>query len=390
MYGDAVPEPSLLTTASRRDGALDGLRGLAIILVVLSHGWTVYAFDEIHKIAPFDSLLLAGNVAVTIFLVVSGFLVTRSMLAARDERGASGPWSTLLRRSLRISAQVLLLIFVIGIVSEVDPTDTTPQATTQKSLLRIATYTWNWFVRAHPLEARGDLGPLWYLSVEMQFYVVLAAVLAFWGARRRGLVAALAVLIVAVICWRWYSYDLEGWYSAPLRTSTRVDGLLWGALIALMMPRLQRFRSASSAVAGAAALGMLAVILSSSHFDIGAYMKLQGLFMALAVSLFVVGNHLCDRPTPIARALSWTPLRFLGSVSLTIYVWHSPVLWAVARHTGDWSNLSRTMLALAVLSVVTAMTHRYVDGPVQRWTSGIGRSAPRHAQVGSTAPAKID
>ena len=123
----------------RRDGALDGLRGLAIVLVVLSHGWTVYPFDDIATIAPFDALLLAGNVAVTVFLVISGYLVTRSMLMARDAHGASGPWRTFSRRFLRISASVAVLLLAVGVMSETDTTDTDSQAATQKSILHVAT-----------------------------------------------------------------------------------------------------------------------------------------------------------------------------------------------------------------------------------------------------------
>ncbi|MFC7488920.1 acyltransferase family protein [Knoellia sp. CPCC 206453] len=371
-------------TLPRRDSALDGLRGLAIVLVVLSHGWTVYPFDDIAKIAPFDALLLAGNVAVTLFLVISGYLVTRSMLMARDAHGASGPWRTFLRRFLRISASVAVLLLAVGVMSETDTTDTAPRDATQKSILHVATYTWNWFVRAHALEARGDLGPLWYLSVEMQFYVVLALVVALWGARRRELGLALLILLPLVTWWRWHNYDAEGWYSSLLRTSTRIDGLLWGALVALLVPYLQattkllpRLRRRAAALLGASSLVIVGIVMSSSRFDIGDYMKLQGLIMAMAVALFVAANHFVEPTTLIVRALSWGPLRVLGSVSLTIYVWHSPLLWAVARHTTDWSNVTRTMVALALLVLVTVVTHRLIDRPVQRWTSHIGRQAPR-------------
>lgn len=359
----------------QRDGTLDGLRGVAIVLIVLSHGWTVYSFDDTARIAPFDALLYAGNVAVTVFLVVSGFLVTRSMLNAREHYGPSGPWRTLIRRFLRISASVLALLFAVAVMSEVDDNDTNSQEATQKSILRVATYTWNWFVRAHPLEARGDLGPLWYLSVEMQFYVVLALVLAAWGARRRPVSVALGFTLLLVTWWRWHSYDVEGWYGAPLRTTTRVDGLIWGALIALALPHIASLRREANALLGATGLVMLGVVFTSARYDIGDYMKLQGIIMAATVSLFVAANHVSSH-SPMAVILSARPLRALGSVSLTIYIWHSPILWAVARHTSEWGDLSRSMLAFVLLAAVTILAHRYVDGPVQRWTENMGRGTP--------------
>ncbi|KGN42880.1 hypothetical protein N801_11215 [Knoellia aerolata DSM 18566] len=352
------------------------------MLIVLSHGWTVYPFDDSARIAPLDALLFAGNVAVTIFLVVSGYLVTRSMLSARERYGPSGPWRTFTRRILRISASVLVLLFAVALMSEVDDSDTNSQEATQKSILRVATYTWNWYVRANPLEARGDLGPLWYLSVEMQFYVVLALVLAVWGARRRHVSAALVLIVLLVTWWRWHSYDLEGWYGAPLRTTTRVDGLVWGALVGLLLPHLASLKRDAHALLGATSLVMLGVVFTSARYDIGDYMKLQGLIMAATVALFVAANQLSG-PSAIKVILSSRPLRALGSVSLTIYIWHSPIFWAVSRHTSEWGNLSRSMLAVGLLAAVTVLAHRYVDGPVQRWTENIGRGAPAVENVTS-------
>ena len=363
-----------------RDGALDGLRGLAIILVVLSHGWTVYSFDGIAQIAPLDSLFLAGNLAVTLFLVVSGYLVTRSMMRARTRLGASGPWWTFARRALRISASVVAMLTVLVVVWRFDSTDTSTPEATRQSALRVATYTWNWYVRDHATEARGDLGPLWYLSVEMQFYLAATIVLALWGTRRRWLVVAVVTLIAAVTWWRGHVYDLEGWYSALLRTSTRIDGLLWGALAALVMPHLARTRRWATPLLVGSSLMLTAIVMTSSQFDIGDYIKLQGALMAVTVVAFLVGSHYGPATSPVVRALSWRPLRTLGVVSLTIYVWHSPLLWGVARHTSDWADTWRTLLALALLAIVTGLTHRYIDNPVNRWTSKLGRtSAPATA-----------
>lgn len=145
---------------------LDGLRGLAILLVVLSHIWVIYPFDDLHQIAPFDGWFKAGSVAVSIFLVLSGFLVTRSMLDGFDRSGSTGPAASLVRRLLRISAQVGLLLVAVTVVAGIDDTDTASDATTKKSVFAVATYTWNWYVRDNAFEARSDLGHLWYLSVE--------------------------------------------------------------------------------------------------------------------------------------------------------------------------------------------------------------------------------
>ncbi|SDP02125.1 Peptidoglycan/LPS O-acetylase OafA/YrhL, contains acyltransferase and SGNH-hydrolase domains [Pedococcus dokdonensis] len=361
--------------------ALEGLRGLAILLVVLSHIWVVYPFDRLGEIAPLDGWFKGGSIAVSIFLVLSGFLVTRSLLDAFDDRGASGVGYPLLRRFLRISAQVYLLLVAVLVAAQVDAKDTATEAATSKSTVAVATYTWNWYVREHALEARGDLGHLWYLSVELQVFIALAVAIALWGSRRRALVVGVVVLIVAVTWWRWRVYDVEGWYSASLRTTTRADAALWGILAALLWDRAQRWRREAPAVLGAATLVIVAVVFSGTRLGIDAYFKGQGIAVAIATALFVLAASMPEsRTSPAARLLGAAPLRTLGAVSLTLYVWHLPVYWFVSRHTTSWSNLSRTIITVAVLVALVTVLHSFVDEPLRRWTGRIGRiGGPRPA-----------
>ncbi|CAN7424390.1 acyltransferase family protein [Knoellia sp. LjRoot47] len=358
---------------------LDGLRGLAILLVVLSHIWVIYPFDDLHQIAPFDGWFKAGSVAVSIFLVLSGFLVTRSMLDGFDRSGSTGPAASLVRRLLRISAQVGLLLVAVTVVAGIDDTDTASDATTKKSVFAVATYTWNWYVRDNAFEARSDLGHLWYLSVELHVFIVLALAIALWGRRRTALTVAVVVLIVGVTWWRWHVYETEGWYSASLRTSTRADAALWGVLAGLLWDRASQWRREAPAAVGAATLLLLAIIFSGTQLGIDAYFKAQGIAVAAAATLFVLAASLDHQSTsPASRLFAARPLRSLGAVSLTLYVWHLPVFHAVTRHTAGWSNISRLILTVVGLGLLVTALHRWVDEPVSRWTRGIGR--PRHAK----------
>jgi peptidoglycan/LPS O-acetylase OafA/YrhL len=362
---------------------LEGLRGLAILLVVLSHIWVIYPFDRLGEIAPFDGWFKGGSIGVSIFLVLSGFLVTRSMLQAFDRTGAAGPFFPLVRRFIRISAQVYLLLIAILVVAQVDTKDTNSESATTNSVTAIATYTWNWYVRDHALEARGDLGHLWYLSVELHVFIVLALAIAFWGRRRLALTIGVLVLIGAVTWWRWHIYDIEGWYSASLRTSTRADAALYGILAGLVWDRAQHWRREAAAVLGGATLVILGVVFSGSQLGIDAYFKGQGIVIAAATALFVLAAAMDQsRNHPAARLFGVAPLRGLGTVSLTLYVWHLPVYWFVSRHTASWSNLSRTVVTLVALAILVLILHRVVDEPLRRWTGKLGRS---RAEVTSDA-----
>jgi len=365
-------------TAHGRFDALDGIRGVAIALVVLSHGWTLFPIDHLRSAAPLDGLVHAGNLAVTIFLVVGGFLVTRSLLARSDSARGLHPFRYYVERFVRLSVQIYLLLVLIVVVNHFDSSDPFSASTTRKSALAVGTYTWNWYLQNNALAARSDLGHLWYISVQEQYYVALLVIIALFARHRRRLIWAVAATIVLVTIWRAHSWDVEGWWQSSLRTTTRMDGLLYGTFAALILERVARFRHfAGQAVTGSLfAIGLL--VISAARFDGSPYYKWQGVLIDLSVAVFVLGVYYVSNDSgPAMRAMTWGPLVRLGGASLTIYVWHFPLFWFIARHTHGWTWFARTVLGLALLSALVVLLHRFVDGPTRRWlkrrTEGRGR-----------------
>ncbi len=358
--------------------SLDGLRAVAIVLVVLHHGWTVYPYEELAVLAPFDSLFRAGDLGVTLFFVVSGFLVVGSMLESRETWGATRHWWVIPRRLARSFPQLVLLLAAILVLNVVDATDDNTRDATTTSAWRIATYTWNWYLLDNPLGARADLGHLWYLSVELHVLAALAVVVSLLGggSRRRLLVALLAALLV-VVWWRWHAWDVEGWYATGLRTTTRADGLLYGAVAAVVVPMVPAsLRKQAPAVAGGAALLLVGVVIGAPALGLEQYYKGAGVLAGAVCALLVLSMWLV-RGTGTERALSWPPLVALGGYSLTIYIWHYPLLWALSRHSAEWRNLSRVAVGIALVAVVTYVVHRYVDTPAARWAAGLRRHPDR-------------
>lgn len=363
-----------------RVAVLDGLRGLAIVLVVLSHLGKVWPEQLRSDLGPLEGLFTAGSQGVTIFLVVGGFLVTRSLLTAREREGLRGPVVSFGRRLVRISLQVYLLLAAIAVVAEVDSTDPNTPEATQSSLVAVATYWWNEYVRRNALDARSDLGALYYLSIELQFYVVLLALVLVLGRSRRTIAIVLAGAIPVVTVWRWHVVETQGWFDASLLTTTRIDGLLWGALAAVLVDRARTSRFSASAVVGGALLVVAGVVASCSFYDIEAYFKVQGLVLAAACGLFVLGSAFpLDERAYSVRALSDHRLRWLGSASLTIFLWHVPVFEAVMRHTPEWHPLPRTLVALGVLAVLVVAIERHVARPLTQWSARLGSREPEHA-----------
>ena len=85
------------------------------------------------------------------------------------------PGVTFVRRLLRVGPSLWVMLAVIMVVATFDPTDKTSNEDNLESVLHVVTYTWNWYVQANLLTSRPDFGHLWYLSVDMQAFVICAA-----------------------------------------------------------------------------------------------------------------------------------------------------------------------------------------------------------------------
>ena len=134
---------------------------------------------------------------------------------------------------------------------------------------------------------------------------------------------------------------------------------------------------AAPSIARAAPKSLTMMHESSFIPPFDAYFKGQGIVLAIATTAFVLAAAMDEsQHSPAARLFSAAPLRSLGTVSLTLYVWHLPVFWFVSRHTATWSNLSRTAVTLVALTVLVITLHRFVDEPLRRWTGRIGRARP--------------
>lgn len=367
MAATLVTTPDAGSPQRRRLLALDGLRGIAIILVVLSHGWELWPTDQLTKIRPFDGLFWSGNLAVTMFFVVGGFVVTRGLLA-QSERGRLNPIRFYLRRIVRIGVQLYPLLLVVVATSPwhngID--HFTPMAT-RESVLTAGSYTWNWYLMNHALTARSDLGHLWYLSVEQQFYVALAIVIALLSRYRRVLTVPLVGLIVATVTWRAHVLQVDGWWDASLRTTTRMDGLLLGVLAAMVAPYLRRYDGYSTVALWISGLTMVALVLAASEKGDLDYLRAPGLIFEIATAVFVLGLFLAPAASGFARTLSVRPLRVLGVASLAIYVWHYPLFWTLSHHTTHWDWVPRTLLAFALLIAIVAVAQLLIERPTKRW-----------------------
>lgn len=379
--------------ARPRTAALDGLRGAAMLLVLLSHGWALWSTAPLAGFPPLLHVLQSGNLAVSVFLVVAGFLLTRSLVGsgtADDDAGRVGaiaaerPVDAVLSRVVRVSAQVYVLLAVIVVVALVDPKELLTLDQTFATVAAVATYTWNWYLQVASPIARPDLGHLWYTAVYVQVTIVLVVLVRMLRHRRLVLIAVVGALLLACMAWRTHVGVTEGPYFSLLRTTTRMDGMLWGALVALAWPWLVRARAHATTIAGWSLLALLGLVLAIGNSM--TYMGWGGIGVNLCVAAFVVATPgLADHPR-WERMVAWSPLVVLGRNSLAVYVWHYPVFFMIARHGGAWPTVVKVALAVGVIVVAVLVTTRWVERPVARVADrllrrGGGSPAPAEAPV---------
>lgn len=358
------PEPSQLA----RSSALDGLRGLAIVLVVLGHAgsvlWPTLATDGQGPYGVPVLRGLLGGGAVIIFFVVGAFIVALGLLR-EHERGAMDPARFLLRRLVRLGPQLMLLAAALVVLQAVDPTAPGTMQGLAQNLAHMLTFTLNLLPLDPTVPVRADVGHLWYLSVQQQCYLVLPLFLLVFARRRvlGGLV--LAALVVAVYVHRVEVTDEEGWVVASILTTTRSDGLFWGVLLALALPVLARVRhrALSLTVGG---LGVLACQLAIQELPPLAYLGPWSLVYQFFIGVLVVAIWLQDRATVVSRLLSLPALTWLGRNSLTIYFWHLPIFFVVARHLDEHPWWIGGAVSFAVLGSLVVVVERVLEQPTRR------------------------
>ncbi|MCW2841537.1 MAG: Peptidoglycan/LPS O-acetylase OafA/YrhL, contains acyltransferase and SGNH-hydrolase domain [Aeromicrobium sp.] len=349
-------------TTNRRVAALDGLRGVVIISVVLNHSVGVlWSRGQIYDIPVVNGLL--GGGAVIVFFVVGGFIVTDGLMRER-ERGTFDPWRFYLRRLVRVGGQLVAVCVVVSVVLAVDP-DTPSGIDISANVIHTLTYTFNNLVSTDPYVVGSEFGHLWYLAVQQQCYLVLPLLLAVLGRWRPALVALLVVAMVAIYIHRQNVLDDRGWVVASSLTTTRSDGLLWGVALAVALPWLSRIK-AWGHVLWVAVLVLVALKLVLPELGTYDYLRSWSIPFTLVAGIVVVAVWLLPSATRVSRALEWAPLRRLGTASLAIFVWHLPIIVIVSRHTGGWSWVERTFVSFVILAAVVWASERWIDEPIRK------------------------
>lgn len=323
---------ALVIQAEPRIPALDGLRGIAIMLVMVYHQTLVVGPTLIDRAVGFWTM--GGWAGVDLFFVLSGFLITGILL---DSKGAPGYFRNFYaRRVLRIFPLYYAVVaFSLLILPQFQHAKLANFARIQGDEWWYWLYLSNILDGIHHTFRHGILDVSWSLSIEEQFYVVWP--LLVFLVSRRALAMLCGFLLALAVLWR-ISLLLVG--ADPITvfvlTPGRLDGLAVGALIAIATrtPSLLIILRRVARPAGAGALlAVLGISSIGGGFDPYTPAMQTAGYLCLAIAygaiLFAVVSPPGGAP---AQILEWRPLRVLGKYSYALYLFHLP-LRALIRDT---------------------------------------------------------
>ena len=356
----------VLANVARRlthNGALDGLRGVAVLLVLMRHSFELVP----GGFGPqwLDDFLGGGYFGVDIFFVLSGFLITSLLLDERESSGAVGMRSFYGRRALRLMPALVVMLGVVSIVLLFNgETRSSLWPTVRSSLF----YYQNWHSVWDPDNLAGQwFGHLWSLSIEEQFYFVWPVVFLVLVALTKKHVVRVAVLALGVLWVVWYRLQVwnagDGWAFLMVRTDTRADALLIGCLVAFLY-QWQVVRTRAVQVIGwCGAVVVFATVALTSPPD--EYLYVGGLTVG-ALGVGCVVWAIAEGSWQGARFFTLKPLRIVGKVSYGLYLWHFPIFGFVAQHSASMNSGVRLVIALVASALFTALSWYVVERPALR------------------------
>lgn len=364
---------------------LDGIRAIAVIMVLAYH----------LKLALFKS----GFLGVTVFFVLSGYLITGILISEVEEEGTIDLKNFWLRRIRRLVPAVMsmavVIIFVSAVVNRIIFTKGCKDFLA--SVLGFNNW-WQIFNKISYFEAAGVPSPFthcWSLAIETQFYLIYPLILLGIyklvksrgeGRANRGLLFAGVTLLLALISVILMIVLFDPQQDASrvyYGTDTRAFSLLFGALLAIlweyrMVPR--RLSASVNMVLGSVSFAVLLVMTIAINGSSNFWYR-GGQFFGTILTVLMV-YAVSGRKTWLSRFLSNPVLKWMGDRSYSIYLWHYPIILLISK--GIKASWWITLIEIVLSVVLAEISYRFIETPIRHGIIGeylnILRSRPKSRQ----------
>jgi peptidoglycan/LPS O-acetylase OafA/YrhL len=335
---------------------LEGLRAVAVVLVLLYHA-NVPGFG-------------GGYVGVDVFFVLSGFLITGLIHRELSSTGRFSLMNFYARRARRLlpaAGFVLIATLIAAVV--VLPAYRLPAIQADIASAGLYVSNMRFGIEANDyFAATGDPSPVlhfWSLSVEEQFYILWPTILVGLYAGLPGIASPQRRVAIGIVVLGLLSLGAAIWLTgvnqpwAFFLLPTRAWELAVGGLIAVALGRLGGL--SARLAASFTVVGLAFVIVSALLFnDATPFPGLAATLPVAGAALVILGGLPDESPLP-ARLLALSPLRFLGRISYSVYLWHWPILILGAAILGPTMTIP-----LALLSIpVAAASQRWIEEPLR-------------------------
>jgi peptidoglycan/LPS O-acetylase OafA/YrhL len=347
-------------TETQRLPSLDGLRAIAIGLVIAGHasgsaGWPLHG-SELERLDP---VLFNAVLGVRVFFVISGFLITTLLLREESRRDAVSLRAFYTRRALRILPVIFAYVAVVAVF------ELSIGRRVLAPFVHALTFTTGGFFDGGSSKV---LGHMWSLSVEEQFYIFWPLLFARAGNRMR-IVAALAITLLAPVV-RAAAYVGGQHWLAYQTILGNMDMLMVGCLLALThatRPELVRaIVEVKPTLGRALAIGVGCAMQwvsgpSTAWFTV----PLRPLLEALIVAYLIASLTLVRRGA-LYRALNLAPVAWVGVLSYSLYVWQQLFLYPGGGDGYEAFAFQTLPLNLLLTVVAATLSYYVVERPFLR------------------------
>lgn len=345
--------------------ALDGIRGLAIAIVVIHH----LKLPHIR----------GGWIGVDLFFVLSGFLITSSVMHQDGQRMGA----FLSRRFWRIAPALVVFLAWFALASLSAPDRRFRFETLGAAAAQVINLT-QAGSRHGPFSPH--VGHLWSLAAEAQFYLAWPLLLAWLLRRRTARCAILAAVVIAyvtsaILRWALVTSGMS-WNRLYFGPDTRAAGFLAGCLVGLFYG-WGAFRRSPVLAPAARVLAVPALAAVAAYVRFGPHFTEPAVYRWQITALTIAGGALVASGTtarggPARPLLESRPLVWLGQTSYSLYLWHVPVIAAVVSRWPAISVLAKTLVVVPVSVLLAWVSFRLVERPWMSWSgrrSNLRRSA---------------